>query len=812
MAETITDEHSTDRPEAGSAPRSGYRSLARYAIRTEELPTRQSAKRRTPLGCASAYGWKATLKLLARAFQRPASIGSPKTTIQDGTASTYTHAALVALPQRFARLTLHLAPSRGLAAVLTALSATACLMTSRPAFSATETQFGQVDNQRMQSERGTGEDWLSYGRTYSNQRFSPLTQINDHNVRRLGLAWTADIPSPDGLSSTPIVVDGVIYLSGEMGFVTALDAASGKEIWSYRPEHLNISHLFASWTARINRGVAVWKGKVFVATGDCKLIALDARTGARVWEVTQCDVTKDYGSTGAPLVLKDMVVIGNSGADEGARGYVSAYDVNSGRLRWRFYTVPGNPKSGSEPAALRMAARTWFGKQWWKSGGGSAWDSIVYDPEFNLIYFGTDGSEPWDPQQGWSDRGDRLFTDSIVAVDADTGEYRWHYQETPNDCWDFNSTPQITLADLVIDGKRQKVLLHAPKNGFFYVLERPTGKLLSAENYVPVNWASRIDLKTGRPVELPNARFYNTANGRARVIPYIDGAHSWEAMSFSPKTGLVYLSAAEVSMDYSLGQGKGLGSTQYGWELPAAEDRRPLGRLIAWDPVLQRARWTVRLRYAINGGTLSTAGNLVFQGTADAILNAYDAASGKLLWTSPIGSATQAAPVTFRWRNQQYILLPVGASGVVRLYSPQYGNPPDARGPTRLLAFRLGGRATLQHSLIAPPAIPKPPKQFGTAAQVDLGRKLYNQSNCFLCHGLELEIAPGGTVPDLKALPPGIHSQWNIIVLNGALAAFGMPSFRDSVSPSDARAIHAYVISKEIEAYEKTHPSTSERK
>lgn len=668
----------------------------------------------------------------------------------------------------------------------------------------------------MHSEEASGENWLSYGRTYSEQRFSPLTQINDRNVQNLGLAWSAEIASPDGLSSTPIVVDGVIYLSGELGLVTALDAASGKQIWTFRPTRLNLTHLFASWTARINRGVAVWQGKVFVATGDCKLVALDARTGAEIWEVTQCDVNEAYGSTGAPRVIKGMVVIGNAGADEGARGYVSAYDVNTGQLKWRFYTVPGNPANGFEQPALQMAARTWSGKEWWKSGGGSVWDSIVYDPEFNLIYFGTDGSEPWDATQGWSNRGDGLFTNSIVAVDADRGEYRWHYQETPADCWDYNSTPQLILAELEIHGRLHKVLLHAPKNGFFYMLERPSGKLLSAQKYVPANWASRIDLKTGRPVEEPNARFYKNAGGRATVMPYIDGAHSWEAMSFSPQTGLVYIPAAEVSMEYSIGQGKGLGSTEYTWQLPAdwklpaARDPQSLGRLLAWDPVMQKARWAVTLRYAINGGTLATAGNLVFQGTAEAKLNAWSAANGALLWTTPIGSATQAAPVTFRWHNEQYILLPVGASGVVRTYSPQYGNPPNSWGPTRLLAFKLGGRARLNTDLIPSLKIPKPPPQFGSPQEIARGRTLYNESDCFLCHGLELQMAPGGTLCDLRALPPALHAQWDAIVLDGEFAALGMPSFKDSLSAADAKAIHAYVISKEIEAYDarKDKPTT----
>jgi quinohemoprotein ethanol dehydrogenase len=656
---------------------------------------------------------------------------------------------------------------------------------------------GTVDAHRMQADETSGDNWLMYGRTYSEQRFSPLQQINDHNVSRLGLAWSTEIASPDGLSATPIVVDGVIYLSGGLGLVVAIDAETGKQRWSFRPDQLDLTHMFGSWTARFNRGAAVWKGKVFVATGDCRLFALRADTGAKIWEVPNCDPIV-AGSTGAPRIAKDMVLIGDSGADNGARGYVSAYDTETGKLKWRFFTVPGEPANGFEQPILASAAKTWIGKEWWKNGGGSVWDSIVYDPELNQVYIGTDSSLPWGEK-----KGDSLFTNSIVALDADTGTYKWHYQETPADAWDYNATMQIVLADLKVGGESRKVLMQAPKNGFFYVIDRKSGKLLSADKYVRVTWASRVDLTTGRPIEASDARYYQNANGRATVFPYVDGGHNWQAMSYSPLTGLVYIPGLDTSTTFYTTGKKGIAGTgvEFDFQKPG-EKLKPVGRLIAWDPVAKAVRWSIDMTYAYNGGTLATAGNIVFQGTAEGIFIARDATNGQLLWSAPTVSATQAPPVTFRYHDKQYVVLPVGASGVVRAYIPEYGNPQFARGPSRLLAFVLGGNATVPPGLLAQPELPKPPTQFASAEVIAHGKKLYEEASCFVCHGIRQEVAEGGSFKDLRYIPPAIHAQWNDIVLGGELAALGMPSFKDTLSASDAQAIRAFIISRAQELYD----------
>ena len=409
---------------------------------------------------------------------------------------------------------------------------------------------GNVDSERMERETERGDNWLMYGRTYSEQRFSPLKAITEANVGRLGLAWSTEIASPDGLGATPIEVDGVIYMTGSRGLVVALDARDGHELWTFRADPPGKTYMFSAWTSRSNRGVAVWKGRVFFGTGDCRLIALNAASGLKVWDVQVCDPSAGYGSTGAPRIAKDMVVIGNGGADAGARGYVSAYDTQTGKLVWRFYTVPGDPAKGFEQPILKKAAQTWSGKDAWRLGGGNAWDAIVYDPQLDQIYFGTDSAVPWNAKVRDPQGGDNWFTNSIVAVDASTGRYRWHYQEVPGDAWDYNATPSIILTTLRLDGGETPVLLQAPKDGFFYVIDRRNGHLISAQPFVEVTWASKVDMSTGRPVEASDARYYLNQSHRATLYPSIDGAHNWQPMSFSPLTGLVYIPALDTSATF----------------------------------------------------------------------------------------------------------------------------------------------------------------------------------------------------------------------------------------------------------------------
>ena len=418
---------------------------------------------------------------------------------------------------------------------------------------------GNIDQQRALAAEQDTANWLLHGGTYSEQRFSSLHQITDKNVNDLGLAWYADVLSIDGLLATPIVVDGVIYLSSTFANVFAFDAETSEELWHFDPEVRLDNSIMGSWSSRVNRGVAVWKGKVYVGTGDCRLIAIDATNGTRVWETLTCDPKQNYGITGAPRIANNKVYIGNGSSDLGVRGYITAYNTETGKQEWRFWTVPGDPAKGFENKAMAMAAKTWSGDGWWKNGGGAVWDAMTYDPELNQLYIGTDSALPWDANVRSPNGGDNLFLNSIIALDADSGEYRWHYQTVPADAWDYNANMQMTLADLEINGEQRKVLMQAPKNGFFYVIDRNDGKLISANNYVTVNWAVGIDINSGRPIENPGARYYLNADGRARVFPSIWGAHNWHPMSYSPLTGLVYIPAQDMPTTYRLEKDSMLG-------------------------------------------------------------------------------------------------------------------------------------------------------------------------------------------------------------------------------------------------------------
>ena len=344
-------------------------------------------------------------------------------------------------------------------------------------------------------------EWPVVGRTGDNHHFSPLRQVNDKNVSRLGLAWYADIPSKPGLVGTPIVVDGVVYQSAQRSVVFANDVRTGRLLWTFDPKLKFKGEMIPTMGSHVNRGVGVWKDKVYVGTGDCRLIAINRTTGKPAWEADVCVGDSRFAITGAPRVAAGKVFIGPANLDDGSRrGFLDAYDAETGKRLWRFYTVPGDPSKGFENKAMEMASKTW-GKDYWKrAGSGSVIEGITYDPVLKLVYFGTTSASPDLPQDRGEGRNGELFTASIVAVDADTGEYRWHYQQTPNNGWNYDSYQPITIATLPFGGKQRRVLMHAPKNGFFYVLDAATGKLLAADKYgVRVNWASSVDVKTGRP-------------------------------------------------------------------------------------------------------------------------------------------------------------------------------------------------------------------------------------------------------------------------------------------------------------------------
>jgi quinohemoprotein ethanol dehydrogenase len=649
-----------------------------------------------------------------------------------------------------------------------------------------------VDGARISAAAGDPANWLTTGRTYSEERFSPLSQINEGNVSRLGLSWYFDFGSTMGLEATPLVVDGVMYTSGVWNILHALDAKTGKEIWRYDPQVPRVWMRYMC-CGPANRGPAVWKGKIYSATIEGRLIAVDAATGKLAWEVQTTDPSQPYSITGAPRIVNGKVVIGNGGAEFGVRGYVTAYDAETGKQAWRFWLVPGDPAKGFESPAMEMAAKTWSGQWWTIGGGGTAWDSFAFDPELNLLYIGTGNGSPWQRDLRSPGGGDNLFLSSIVAVNADTGEYAWHYQEVPGENWDFTAVQPINLAELTIGGVKRKVLMHAPKNGFFYVIDRTNGNLISANNFVPVNWATHVDLATGRPVERKEALYDDKS--AAMVWPAHWGAHNWQPMSFSPQTGLVYIPAQEMSWAYT--RDKELKPVPMSWNLafnpkpPAANVPAPpnKGYLLAWNPVTQKEAWRVEHQGVWNGGTLSTAGNLVVQGAADGRFVAYRANDGRKLWELPIQTGAVAGPISYSVDGEQYIAVAAGWSGSIAVTGG--GVNPTHRANSRILAFKLNGAARLPP--VPPRGTPTLPVSNASKETIARGEQLYGD-NCRLCHGGA--VISGGMTPDLRYMSPETHEAFKAIVLNGSRAKDGMGPFAHLLSAADADAIHAYIIDR----------------
>jgi len=648
-----------------------------------------------------------------------------------------------------------------------------------------------VDAARLNKAEGDTANWLSYGRTYSEQRFSPLARIDAGNAKELGLAWYADLDTNRGQQATPLVIDGVMYVSTAWSMVKAYDAASGKLLWSYDPEvprELGVK----GCCDVVNRGVAAWKGRIYVGTFDGRLVALDAKTGKPAWSVATGD-HKNLTITGAPRVVKGRVIIGMSGGEYGIRGYISAFDAETGKLDWRFYTVPGDPLKPFENKAMEMAAKTWSG-EWWKlGGGGTTWDAISYDPDLNLVYFGAGNGVEWARNYRTKSKGDNLFTSSIIALNADTGEYAWHYQATPGEEWDFDAVQQLILADLKIDGKPRKVLMQANKNGFFYVLDRKTGKLISATNFVPVNWASGVDPKTGRPIENPGIR-YDLTGKPVNMMPGALGGHSWQPMAYNPKTGLVYIPAQEIGLEFT--PVEGLPTSPLGWNVAVATTNTPgtKGYLIAWDPVRRKEVWRASYLGPWNGGTLTTAGNLVMQGDASGSFNAYRADTGEKLWSTPAQSAVMAGPITYEVNGEQYIAVMSGWGGAFPLFQgKEAAKSGNLRNVSRVLAFKVGGAAALPALPPEPQLALNPPPATAGAATVAAGQGLYAQY-CSVCHG-ENAIG-GGVVPDLRASRFLGMDFFYDIVLNGAMKDAGMAPFKSVLEQKDAAAIRAYLIQR----------------
>lgn len=650
-----------------------------------------------------------------------------------------------------------------------------------------------VTDERVLAESARGENWFLKGGNFRGEHFSPLAQVNAGNVGELGLAWVTNIPIPDGIATTPIVVDGVVYISGAYSVVYAVDAASGDVLWSYDPGVLaSLDDAGRSWIGRANRGIAVWDGRVYATTVDCKLIALDAASGKPLWTKVTCDTDRYYTISDSPYVGGGKVFVGNSGSETPLknRGYVSAYDAGSGEMLWRFFIVPSDKPEENDTPALKMAAKTWSQEQLeTHGGGGQNWNEMTYDPVSNQLFFGTSGAYPYVYEERSPDGGDNLFLSSLVAVDADTGEYRWHYQTVDRDSWDYNATMNIVLADLEIGGKERETVLIAPKNGFHYTLDRHSGELLAAGKFAKVNWATHINMETGRPVYDPAGEYWNSAPGEMSLVwPNMWGAHSWNPMAFHPGLDLSYIPVVDLPSHVA---NDGSGTEVFPLTDVDGEPHAP-GKLVAFDPVSATVRWTVEHELPFNGGIMATAGNLVFQGNANGYFEAYTADTGRKLWSVQTGSPINAAPASYAIDGTQFVLIPVGSGGGIQFLYPELHADPETRGPTRLMAFTLDGRAAMPPAAAGYPPLPEQPALDATAAQIESGRQLY-AANCQGCHGTGGVARFGGTVPDLRWSDADTHATWHGIVIGGARAARGMPAVEISVEESEA--IRNYVLS-----------------
>jgi quinohemoprotein ethanol dehydrogenase len=662
-----------------------------------------------------------------------------------------------------------------------------------------------VDHKRILNADSEPGQWFTVGRGYDEQRYSPLARINTENVSQLGLAWYADFDTNRGQEASPLVIDGMLYVTTAWSKVHAFNAKTGKPLWSFDPEVPGQTGIKGCCDV-VNRGLAAWGGNVYVGSYDGRLIALNARTGKVVWSVIAVDPAKAYTSTGAPRIANGKIIIGNAGSEIGVRGYVSAYDARNGKLLWRFYTVPGDPAKPYENQQLRDAAATWTGDLYWKLGGGTVWDGIVYEPATNLVYFGTANGTPWVAEARSPGGGDNLFLNSIIAVDADTGKYAWHYQTTPAETWDYDSTSPLMMADLDIDGGKRRVVMQISKNGFFYALDAASGKLLRAKNYTAVSWATHVDMQTGRPVEVPAARFGRT--GKAVVVqPGGQGAHSWHPMAFSRRTNLLYTPIVETSQGFApdpdyvprenaanAGTGRAPPTVYDGVHADVPRTARAF--LIAWDPVNVREVWRSDLRGTIASGVLATAGGLVFQGAQRGELAAFRDSDGRKLWSTDPQTGVVAAPVSYEVDGEQYIAQLAGY-GTRDYYS---GNN------SRLLVYKLGGRAQLPPQAALPPARPlDPPAAFGTPAQLARGERVYSD-NCTMCH--DTQYGNRGLFPDLRYSPLLKSAQaFQAVVLGGALEPRGMASFKERFGAEDAEAVRAYITQRARAAMPQVQPA-----
>ncbi len=653
-------------------------------------------------------------------------------------------------------------------------------------------------------DSASGADWPGPGRTYGEQHYSPLVQVNSGNVSNLGLVWSLDLDVGNSVTQ-PIEVEGVLYFVTGTGILQAVDAVRGRRLWSYdaRVWDHETDKMRSAWGTR---GVSWWNGAIYFGTLDGRLIAVDARTGKNRWSVETTQKGDGRFITGAPRVFDGKVLIGHGGADWAAvRGYVTCYDAATGRQLWRFYTVPGNPADGFEHDAMKMAAATWHGEWWKQGGGGTVWNAMSYDPETRTVFIGTGNGAPWNQKVRSAGQGDNLFLSSIVALDADTGAYKWHYQTNPGESWDYNAAMDMELADLVIDGKPRKVLMTAPKNGFYYVIDRTNGKLISASPFTHVTWATGIDLQTGRPNEVPGVRF---EKGSFSMSPGPVGAHSWLPMAWSPQNRLAFIPVIEMEMilydafDKPENWRRPPFWANNGGVMIEMDPAKSKGSssLVAFDPLAGKVVWRVPTPTSVGGGVLATAGGLVFQGTMDSRFSAYAAATGQRLWSFDTGAPVIAPPISYSVNGRQYVTVLSGSGGSLVLVGDAFKQFPVGyrEQARRVLTFAIGGKARLPRSV---PFVLQPVSDPDFVSNHDAEQRgfAYYAQTCIMCHGRDVS-ALGGAAPDLRASPAILSGDtFHAIVREGALRQQGMPPFRD-LSDEMVEDIRQYVRMKAREA------------